>query len=93
LIDVKNSKQRKTLTKLRISAHDLEIERGRYKGEIVEERLCQLCSAGVLEDELHFFTDCKRYSSFRLSFYKKMNGLCKYFMGLSDKNKFMDTFK
>lgn len=89
LIDVKNSKQRKTLTKLRISAHDLEIERGRYKGKTVEERLCQLCSDGVIEDELHFLTNCERYSSFRLSFYTKMNGLCKNFMGLSDKNKFI----
>ena len=44
LIDVKNCKHRKNLTKLRISAHDLEIERGRYKGKDVEERLCRQCS-------------------------------------------------
>jgi hypothetical protein len=30
LVDVKNGKHRKSLTKLRISEHDLEIERGRY---------------------------------------------------------------
>ena len=33
-------KQRKALTAFRISSHKLQIERGRYSGKKIEERLC-----------------------------------------------------
>ena len=39
--------KRKIITKFRISAHDLEIERGRYKGLKAEERICRLCKSEV----------------------------------------------
>jgi hypothetical protein len=58
LIYVTNSHHRKALTKLRISAHDLAIERGRYKGQNLEERICSQCSSDEVEDEIHFVTKC-----------------------------------
>ena len=41
------------LTKFRISAHNLKIERGRYLRLPVEERICVLCGGNV-EDEIYF---------------------------------------
>ena len=49
--------KRKIITKFCISAHDLEIERGRYKGLKAEERICRLCKSEV-EDEVHFLLKC-----------------------------------
>ena len=45
--------QRKLLTKFRISAHNLNIKKGRYIGTKVEDRICNLCKNNI-EDEVHF---------------------------------------
>ena len=52
--------QRVQLCRLRVSAHSLRIETGRYslpRPTPVEERLCATC--GVIEDETHFLISCK----------------------------------
>jgi hypothetical protein len=41
------------LIKFRVSAHNLEIKKGRYRGVKTEDRICKLCNTGV-EDETHF---------------------------------------
>ena len=46
-------KQRKSLTALRINAHKLKTECGRYAGQSKEERLCAECN--VVEDEINIF--------------------------------------
>jgi hypothetical protein len=43
----------RVLTKFRVSAHNLEIEKGRYIGVKTEDRIYILCNTGV-EDETHF---------------------------------------
>ncbi len=47
--------QRKVIAKLRCSSHNLEVERGRHKKKPAEERLCQMCSEGAVENEAHFW--------------------------------------
>ena len=43
------------LAKLRISNHQLEIETGRYKKKVINQRLCKVCNEnGSVEDEFHF---------------------------------------
>ena len=54
---------------MRISAHKLEIETGRYTKTTREERLCKLCSLEV-EDELHFIMSCPKLSKRRTTFDK-----------------------
>jgi hypothetical protein len=39
------------------SAHNLEIEKGRYIGVKTEDIICKLCNTGV-EDETHFLLQC-----------------------------------
>ena len=49
-------------TKLRISAHDLKIEAGRYNRTPVENRLCTQGLSSSVEDDMHFMLDCGKYN-------------------------------
>ena len=39
-----NEDERRVLTRFRVSAHYLEIEKGRYIGVKTEDRICKLCN-------------------------------------------------
>ena len=61
LSEVKNTKHRIALTKLRLSGHTLEIEKGRYNNTQSEDRHCTYCKAlgsTIVEDERHFLLHC-----------------------------------
>ena len=52
------------LAKLRISNHQLEIETGRCKKKVINQRLCNVCNEnGCVEDEFHFLMTCKAYQN------------------------------
>ena len=53
-----------SLTKLRISAHCLQIEKGRHQNTPATQRLCPTCNQNV-EDEFHFVMTCPTYSKER----------------------------
>ena len=74
LTSTENIKHRTYLTKLRISDHELEIERGRYKRPYVEanQRYCPFCP-GEVEDEKHFLIKCPLYNKFRQNLSYKLN--------------------
>ena len=55
-------KRRKALTVFRLSAHNLKIERHRYSGYSLEDRLCNVCN---IEDEINFLCACYKYQDFR----------------------------
>jgi hypothetical protein len=78
--------------KIRISAHPLMIEIGRYKNLETEERLCKLCIAQTIEDEYHFLIDCPIYNNSRKICYQKISELCSNFNNMSDKSKFYYLF-
>ena len=68
LKEVTNIKHRKALTKLRLSAHRLEIETGRYSDTLAENRFCVHCQSkgrDVVEDEIHFLINCPMYRNLR----------------------------
>ena len=65
---------KKAMAEIRVSAHNLEIERGRkYKPKSVpaNERFCRNCKT-MVEDEVHFISDCPIYESLRNE-YSEMN--------------------
>ena len=64
LSEIKNKKIRTQLTKLRISDHNLMIERGRHKGVHKDLRFCPFCQ-GTVEDEVHFLINCPTYKHLR----------------------------
>ena len=57
LNDVKNTKFRKALTKFRLSAHNLPVERLRYQNVDRCMRTCILCKADI-GNEIHYFAEC-----------------------------------
>ena len=62
------SKHRRAMSKLRMGAHSLEIERGRYEEADRVDRLCKHCQAFGLrevEDEAHFLLKCPQYKELR----------------------------
>ena len=61
----KDPSKRRLYNKFRISNHKLLIEHGRYQQIQREERVCQRCSNGSVEDEFHFAFECHKYENFR----------------------------
>ena len=53
---VKKCEYRKSICKLRTSAHRLVIETGRYTNIPRNERICKNCTNQEIEDEAHFLT-------------------------------------
>ena len=64
-------------TQLRISAHDLQIERGRYVNMPRKERICIWCKTtlgqNIIEDEKHTLFDCDLYSTIRKNLIDNLN--------------------
>ena len=54
-----SSKLRHNFAKLRLSNHNLPIERGRYKNIELKSRTCKMCNADDIGDELHLLMNCK----------------------------------
>jgi len=83
---------RKMFTRLRISAHDLKIESGRYQQPkiLVEERLCGSCNA--IDDEFHFVMKCTNhvlFSRVRTKFLNDVSLLKHDFVCQTDQEKFI----
>jgi len=70
---LKNRNDMTAVCKIRISAHSLMIERGRYFNINKNERHCPICKTGQVEDENHFILKCKRFEQIRLKFYDKVS--------------------
>ena len=66
---VNNAQHRHRMTRLRISAHDFEIEQGRYKSITREDRVCKWClltlNSRLVEDEHHVLYVCDLHSRSR----------------------------
>ena len=63
---------RKTLVKLRISPHKLNIETGRYDKISKCDRICPVCGLNI-EDEIHSLLNCPKYLSIRDDFFCKID--------------------
>ena len=53
---IRNRDIRISFTQLRVSAHDLSIEKGRHKNIKLENRTCKNCQSLEIEDEFHFLS-------------------------------------
>ena len=79
---ITNRRHKAAYAKLRISAHKLHIEVGRYKkydsklrkyvNTLREERTCSKCKDKV-EDEYHFLFDCEKNKTLRDKLYVSIN--------------------
>lgn len=84
---IKNFEQRRRLSKLRISAHKLQIEIGRYQGTLRENRICCRCTSGQVEDEIHYLLHCTCHANHREIFTTYLTSECQNFQNLDDKCK------
>ena len=96
-LSLNNFQLRSASCKIRISAHDLKIERDRYKTVYIErdQRLCKKCTLNLVEDEQHFITtfcSCSAYKNDREIFFKEINCICPNFIHLSNEAKFVWLF-
>lgn len=64
---VTNDKHRIALTRLRCSAHKLAIEEGRFRNINRDQRICNTCNMGYIENEYHFLLICPFYRDLRAS--------------------------
>ena len=85
---VKNVKHRIALSRLRLSCHDLMIEKGRHHRPSLErsERKCPYCK-DVVEDECHFITSCPLYSNEREELYAEVHKNSRWFNEIPTNNQ------
>ena len=83
-----NTRKRKLFTRLRLSNHDLMIEKGRPLKLKVHERTCPLCNNG-LEDEIHFTILCPALACTREKFFSEVTETLPTFTNLCDHDKFV----
>ena len=90
LIVLKDVNVRKNFTKLRISAHNLNIEVGRHKRpkKIPEqERICDTCKE--IENEYHYVIECNKFNETRKKLFTNMSEIFTNFQMLNSENKFI----
>ena len=79
--NVVNFYDRASLTKLRISAHELQIEKGRYKNIPRNKRVCKWClittGTNTVEDEQHMMHFCDLYANIRQQHIHNIRNLSK----------------
>ena len=85
---IRNVKHRQSLTKLRVSSHNLYIETLRRNQIPVNERYCYFCK-NVTEDEYHFMMDCKKYDHLRLKLFSLIEDDLNNFSEMNKKEKFI----
>ena len=91
LYSIKDNSHRKSLSRFRLSNHDLLIEKGRHHRPRLErhERKCFICKTEV-EDEKHFLISCPLYENQRDELYQVCRENCQLFDLLpSEENKFV----
>ena len=85
LNEVENKDNKRYLTKFRISAHNLEIEMGRYKNKPRDERLCSGCLK--VENEVNFLFECNSYLTLRDNFTNSISSIVPNYLKLNNDHK------
>ena len=70
---LRNRSDRSLLCKLRVSAHNLAIERGRYLKVPRGQRICEICKSDEIENEQHMLLHCRGYSNIIETFEFKLS--------------------
>ena len=72
LNNIQNITDRISMTKLRLSNHNLMIEKGRHNNIESSNRFCPFCPT-CIEDEFHFIIKCPKYAPIRLNLIANIN--------------------
>ena len=85
--------ERSILAQLRMGILPIRIESGRITNLKLDERLCQICKNGEVEDEMHFAFDCRAYETSREIFFNKIMIHDDKFVSLNNVNKLKLCFE
>ena len=88
-----DSRIRSSVSKMRLSSHNLMIEKGRHLNLNVEDRLCQKCNMDLVEDEFHSIMICTAFSHKRNILFDVLNKNVKDWIELNNENKFLLIMK
>ena len=90
-LDTLQFNYRRQFTKLRLSAHKLHVETGRHTRPItpVNDRKCNECATGEIEDEYHVIMKCNKYANKRQELFNSVTSGCPLFTALDDSSKFL----
>ena len=86
---VRSFEHRKNITRLRISAHKLQIEVGRYQGILLHNRVCHRCSTGEIDDEIHYLSKCVKFTHERAELNDQITLICQSINNLDDNNRLL----
>ena len=89
LDSIKNVQDRIAFTKLRLSNHNLMIEKGRHQNIPKNFRYCPFCPY-IIEDELHCLLNCKSYVTHRRYLFEtiRRENICDNFLAKNYEEKF-----
>jgi hypothetical protein len=87
---IKEPKNRRCITKFKISSHKLKIESGRYTRPItpLNERICDRCDKHEVDDEIHLFNHCIHFLEARKTLFDLINKSNVNFQSLSSFQNF-----
>ena len=87
---IPNQKHKTALCRLRVSSHNLMIEKGRHARPKIEreDRKCTLCTQTV-EDECHFIINCPLYDNNRIELIQEVKKTCLNYDQMNDIQKFI----
>ena len=88
LSEIRNTQDRISFTKLRLSNHQLLIETGRHRQIEKHQRFCPFCPHKI-EDELHFLLECKVYRTLQNELFEKAVMEDNNFANLGKNEKFV----
>ncbi len=80
------------LCQLRYGILQIQLETGRYQGQVRNDRHCKICEGGVLEDQYHFVFKCPAYTLRRGIFIDRIKDKVVNWNTLSETEKFTKLF-
>ncbi len=85
--------KRSLIAQFRTGTLPLAVETGRFRGVKLEERLCEICKNGLIEDELHFLCVCDKYDLERNEMYTRISEKYPDFIELDNIDKLIFLMK
>ena len=80
--------KRSLFAQIRTGVLPLRVETGRFKGLSLQERTCEYCGDGSVENEHHFLFKCNTWDEIRHPFLNKCKEVCPDFAELDDVEQF-----
>lgn len=96
LINIRDRDLRKYFCRLRISAHNLPIEKGRHrrpKKTPIQDRVCDLCNSGEIGNEMHLVNQCISLKTERDICFDKIKSRDASFENMNNNEKFIYIMK